>query len=218
MDAPAAESQLNRNDFATWLARNRATGRVSRYATLGVSLVLIATAAFSVWVDWKRRSRDRYCRLLIALLLVANLIPAIALMVLFAARRPEARGEGRARKRQAARAPRHPVLDPGRRSNRPRRDLRIAPVPERHGILVLRSRPEHAREHRRDPAGRLPGGGRACCDRDAHHERRHCGISPACAIDDPRFAEGFLRQVLNLLSEAVIINVSIRASSSRWRS
>ena len=97
MDAPAAESQLNRTDFAAWLARNRATGRVSRFATFGVAAVLVATLAFSVWV--LGRSSEPGSLLsppLIALLLVANLIPAIALMVLYSRRvaRQRAKREG----------------------------------------------------------------------------------------------------------------------------
>ena len=97
MDAPAAESHLNRNDFSSWLARNRATGRVSRFATLGVAIVLIATVAFSTWV--LTRSAQPGSLLsppLIAVLLVANLIPAIALMVLYSRRvaRQRAKREG----------------------------------------------------------------------------------------------------------------------------
>ena len=87
MDAPAAESQLNRNDFATWLARNRATGRVSRLATLGVAAVFVATVAFSAWVlIGSGQPGSLLSPPLIALLLVANLIPAVALMVLYSRR------------------------------------------------------------------------------------------------------------------------------------
>src|SRR5918993_721845 len=94
VDAPAAESQLNRNDFSTWLARNRATGRMSRYATLGVAAVLIATAGFSVWVlIGSAQPGSLLSRPLIALLLVANLIPAIALMVLYSRRVARKRAE-----------------------------------------------------------------------------------------------------------------------------
>ena len=94
MDAPAAESQLNRNDFAAWLARNRATGRVSHYAILGVAAVLVSTLAFSVWI--LGRSSEPGSLLsppLIALLLLANLIPAIALMVLYSRRVARKRAE-----------------------------------------------------------------------------------------------------------------------------
>ena len=94
MDAPAADSQLNRNDFANWLARNRATGRVSRYATLGVAAVLVATIAFTVWVLTRGAEPGSLLSPpLIALLLVANLIPAIALMVLYSRRVARQRAE-----------------------------------------------------------------------------------------------------------------------------
>ena len=97
MDAPASESNLTRSDFASWLARNRANGRVTRYATLGVVLILVATLAFSVW--FLKQGSEPGSLLsppLIALLLVANLIPAIALMVLYSRRvaRQRARREG----------------------------------------------------------------------------------------------------------------------------
>ena len=83
MDAPSAESRLTSDSFATWLARNRATGRVTTVATWGVALVLVATAAFSFWT--LRRGAEPGSLLsppLIAVLLVANLIPAVGLMVL----------------------------------------------------------------------------------------------------------------------------------------
>jgi two-component system nitrogen regulation sensor histidine kinase NtrY len=94
VDAPAADSQLNRNDFASWLARNRATGRVSRYATFGVAAVLVATIAFTVWILTRGAEPGSLLSPpLIALLLVANLIPAIALMVLYSRRVARQRAE-----------------------------------------------------------------------------------------------------------------------------
>ena len=94
MDAPAADSQLNRNDFATWLARNRATGRVSQLATLGVAGVLVATVAFTIWVLTSGAEPGSLLSPpLIAVLLVGNLIPAIALMVLYSRRVARQRAE-----------------------------------------------------------------------------------------------------------------------------
>ena len=94
MDAPAADSQLNRTDFATWLARNRASGRVSRYATLGVAAVFVVTVAFTIWILTKGAEPGSLLSPpLIALLLVANLIPAIALMVLYSRRVARQRAE-----------------------------------------------------------------------------------------------------------------------------
>ena len=94
MDAPAADSQLNRTDFATWLARNRATGRVSRYATFGVAAVLVGTIAFTVWVLTRGAEPGSLISPpLIALLLIANLIPAISMMVLYSRRVARQRAE-----------------------------------------------------------------------------------------------------------------------------
>ena len=97
MDAPTAESRLKPDTFASWLARNRATGHVSRYATWGVAAVLIATAALSMWILGRGAEPGQLLEPpVIALLLVANLIPAIALMVLFSRRvaRQRAKREG----------------------------------------------------------------------------------------------------------------------------
>ena len=82
MDARAAESALTSKD--SWLARERASGRFYQYAAWAIGASLVAIAAFSGWV--LSRGAEPGSLLsppLIALLLVANLIPAIALMVLF---------------------------------------------------------------------------------------------------------------------------------------
>jgi two-component system, NtrC family, nitrogen regulation sensor histidine kinase NtrY len=97
VDAPASESNLTRSDFSSWLARNRANGRVTRYATLGVWAVLVVTIAFSIWALTRSSVPGSLLSPpLIALLLVANLIPAIALMVLYSRRvaRQRAQREG----------------------------------------------------------------------------------------------------------------------------
>ncbi len=94
MDAPTAESRLKPETFSSWLARNRATGALSRYATWGVAGVLIGMIAFSVWI--LAQGTDPGSLLsppIIAGLLVANLIPAIALMVLFSRRVARRRAE-----------------------------------------------------------------------------------------------------------------------------
>ena len=82
MDARAAESALTSKD--SWLARERASGRFYQYAAWGIGASLVVIAAFSGWV--LSRGAEPGSLLsppLIALLLVANLIPAIALMVLY---------------------------------------------------------------------------------------------------------------------------------------
>ena len=211
MDAPAAESQLNRNDFATWLARNRATGRVSRYATLGVSLVLIATAAFSVWVlIGSAQPGSLLSPPLIALLLVANLIPAIALMVLYSRRvaRKRAEREGLGSGKLHARLVTLFSI--------------LAAVPTVlvaiFASLLFQSGMEfwfsdRARNMLENTVAIPQAAYRAEEERVATETLTMSGdiaeYLRLAAIDDPRFAEGFLRQVLNrYLSEAVIINVS----------
>jgi two-component system nitrogen regulation sensor histidine kinase NtrY len=82
MDARAGTTALN--STAKWLARERASGRFYAYASIGIGALLLVIAAFSGWL--LSRGAEPGTLLsppLIALLLVANLIPAIALMVLF---------------------------------------------------------------------------------------------------------------------------------------
>lgn len=86
MDAPAAESDLTAKK-QNWLERERESGRFYRYAALVVGIILVSTAAFSLWL--LKQPAEPGTLLwppLIAALLIANLIPAIALMVLFSRR------------------------------------------------------------------------------------------------------------------------------------
>jgi two-component system, NtrC family, nitrogen regulation sensor histidine kinase NtrY len=211
VDAPAAESQLNRNDFSTWLARNRATGRMSRYAILGVAAVLIATAVFSVWVlIGSAAPGSLLSPPLIALLLVANLIPAIALMVLYSRRvaRKRAEREGLGSGKLHARLVTLFSI--------------LAAVPTVlvaiFASLLFQSGMEfwfsdRARNMLENTVAIPEAAYRAEEERVATETLTMSGdiaeYLRLAAIDDPRFAEGFLRQVLNrYLSEAVIINVS----------
>src|SRR5688572_9897809 len=96
MDAQAAESDLqnDRSSWLGWLARERASGRLYRWATIGTVVLLVAIAAVSVTVI--SRSGEPGSLLsppLIALLLVTILIPAIGLMVLLSRRLAMARAE-----------------------------------------------------------------------------------------------------------------------------
>jgi two-component system, NtrC family, nitrogen regulation sensor histidine kinase NtrY len=94
MDAPAAESDLKLKPHQRWLGRERENGRLYRYAAIATAVVLIATAALTVWL--LRRGAEPGAFLsppTIAFLLVANLIPAIALMVLLSRRIARARAE-----------------------------------------------------------------------------------------------------------------------------
>lgn len=211
MDAPAAESQLNKNDFSSWLARNRATGRVSRFATLGVITVLIVTVLFSTLV--LTRSSQPGSLLappFIALLLVANLIPAIALMVLYSRRvaRQRAKREGLGSGKLHARlvtlfsvlAAVPTVLvaifasllfQSGMEfwfSDRARNMLEnTVAIPQ----AAYQAEEERVASETFTMSGDLSG---------------YLKLVP---FDDPRFVEGFGRQVLNrYLSEAIILNVS----------
>lgn len=211
MDAPAAESQLNRTDFATWLARNRATGRVSRLATLGVAVVLIATAVFSVWVlIGSSQPGSLLSPPLIAVLLVANVIPAIALMVLYSRRvaRKRAEREGLGSGKLHARLVTLFSI--------------LAAVPTVlvaiFASLLFQSGMEfwfsdRARNMLENTVAIPQAAYQAEEQRVATETLTMsgdvAGYLRIATIDDPRFQEGFARQVLNrYLSEAIILNVS----------
>jgi len=75
-----------------WLERERESGRFYRFATIAAAGLLVLTAALSFWL--LRRPADPGTLLsppMIALLLVANLLPVIALMVLLSRRLAMAR-------------------------------------------------------------------------------------------------------------------------------
>jgi two-component system, NtrC family, nitrogen regulation sensor histidine kinase NtrY len=96
MDAQSAESDLQppHQGWLGWLARERASGRFYRWATVGTFVLLAAILIASVSVI--SRSGEPGSLLsppLIALLLVTILIPAIALMVLLSRRLAMARAE-----------------------------------------------------------------------------------------------------------------------------
>jgi two-component system nitrogen regulation sensor histidine kinase NtrY len=83
MHAPTAESPLT-SRAESWLERERASGRFYHRAAVLIAIFLVSMLALSFWLI--RRSGEPGTILappVIALLLVANLIPAIALMVLF---------------------------------------------------------------------------------------------------------------------------------------
>jgi two-component system, NtrC family, nitrogen regulation sensor histidine kinase NtrY len=94
MDAAAAESNLALKPHIRWLMRERANGRFYTYAAFATGAVLLVIASVSLWLLSRGASPgDFLSPLLIALLLVANLIPAIALMVLLSRRIARARAE-----------------------------------------------------------------------------------------------------------------------------
>src|SRR5438132_2828459 len=84
MDAPAAESTVI-SDQDSWLQRERASGRFYDRLAWLIAVFLAGMMGLSFWL--LRRGAEPGTLLsppLIALLLIANLLPAIALMVLYA--------------------------------------------------------------------------------------------------------------------------------------
>lgn len=87
MDVKVAESALEPLSPVSWLARERESGRLYNWATWGCGLLLAAVATTSYML--LSRSAEPETLLTppqIALLLIANLIPSIALMVLLSLR------------------------------------------------------------------------------------------------------------------------------------
>jgi len=173
--------------------------------------VLIGTAVFSVWVlIGSAQPGSLLSPPLIALLLVANLIPAIALMVLYSRRvaRKRAEREGLGSGKLHARLVTLFSI--------------LAAVPTVlvaiFASLLFQSGMEfwfsdRARNMLENTVAIPQAAYKAEEERVATETVTMSGdiaeYLRLAAIDDPRFAEGFLRQVLNrYLSEAVIINVS----------
>jgi len=102
MDVARADSPPQVTPEDGWFARARNDGSLLRYAPLGAAVMVAVMLMFTVGVLQRDNAPGTFVSpLLIALLLVANLIPAIALMVLIArqlaVRRIDARGMGSAR-------------------------------------------------------------------------------------------------------------------------
>ena len=212
MDAQSAESHL-RQPFAGWLGwldRERASGRFYRWATIGTVLLLAAilVGSFSVL----RRSGEPGSLLsppLIALLLISILIPAIALMVLLSRRLAMARAEqgglagGKLHTRLVALfsviAAVPTVLVAIFASLMFQSGLECWFSDKARGMIentVTVARSTYNHEVERVTLETLTMAG----DLAAYLR--------AVPIDDPRFAEGFGRQVLNRnLSEAIILHV-----------
>ncbi len=97
MDAQVAESELSELPRASWFAREKASGRIYRWATIASGVVLAATLVLS-FVLLRREAAPgvMLSPLQIALLLIANLIPSIALMVLLSRNIANARAARRA--------------------------------------------------------------------------------------------------------------------------
>ncbi len=97
MDVHLAESELMVKPRLRWLEREKESGRIYDWATIASGIVLAGTLILSYWI--LSRVGEPGTMLsppLIALLLIANLIPAIALMVLLSRRIAMARAAARA--------------------------------------------------------------------------------------------------------------------------
>ncbi|MDQ3143546.1 MAG: ATP-binding protein [Pseudomonadota bacterium] len=102
MDAARADSALPPSPAESWWARATSDGRVFLYATwLCAALVAAMLVSSAIILSGDKETGDTLSPVAIALLLVANLIPAIALMVLvtrrIAMRRAESQGAGTGR-------------------------------------------------------------------------------------------------------------------------
>src|SRR4029453_17458220 len=101
MDARVAESAMTSNRMS-WLERERASGRLYDRAAILSGAFFVGMLAFSFWLlRFAAEPGSLLSPPIIALLLIANLLPAIALMVLFsrriALRRAERGGLGSGR-------------------------------------------------------------------------------------------------------------------------
>ena len=97
MEMPAADSDLRRTPKLRWLAREKESGRIYDWATVASGVVLTATLAGSYWVLSRvGEPGSMLSPPQIAGLLIANLVPAIALMVLLSRRIAMARAAARA--------------------------------------------------------------------------------------------------------------------------
>ena len=84
MDAHVAESELLRDDRQGWLARERDSGRLFYWLMIGSGVALAAIVAYSIILLTRPAAPGSLLKPpQIALLMIANLIPSIALMVLW---------------------------------------------------------------------------------------------------------------------------------------
>ncbi len=209
MDARTAKSRVT-SRAESWLQQRRLSRRSYKRLTLATGLFLVAMIAFSAWV--LGRSAEPGTLLsppLIALLMVANLLPAIALMVLYsrkvAMRRAEqgGLGSGRLHTRLVALfsviAAVPTVLVAIFASLLFQSGLEFWFSDRARGMLentvqIARSSYEAEVERVSNETTTMSGD--------------LAGYLKLVPRDDPRFIEGFGRQVLNRnLSEAIIVNV-----------
>ena len=211
MDAQSADSDLQKAPlrWLGWLERERASGRFYRWATIGTALLLAVIIVSGASFLGGGEPGSLLSPPLIALILVSILIPAIALMVLLSRRFAKSRA-------------RKGGLEGGTLHTRLVALFSvIAAVPTVlvaiFASLLFQSGLEFwfsgkAREMIENTVALA----RMTYDREVERVALEtmtmsgdlAAYLRAVPIDDPRFAEGFGRQVLNRnLSEAIIINV-----------
>ena len=96
MDAQVVDSELSEAPRGNWLAREKASGRIYQWATIGSAIELVAILGFSfVILSRGAAPGSMLSPPAIALLLIANLVPSIALMVLLSRRIARARATSR---------------------------------------------------------------------------------------------------------------------------
>jgi two-component system nitrogen regulation sensor histidine kinase NtrY len=96
MDAQTVDSGLSERPLSSWFAREKASGRIYQWATIGTAILFAAT----LMVSYAMLTREAAPGSMlsppqIALLLVTNLIPSIALMVLLSRKIAMARAVNR---------------------------------------------------------------------------------------------------------------------------
>ena len=96
MDAQTVDSGLSERPLSSWFAREKASGRIYDWAAIGSAIGLVAILAFSfIVLGRKTAPGSMLSPPAIALLLIANLVPSIALMVLLSRRIARARAISR---------------------------------------------------------------------------------------------------------------------------
>jgi two-component system nitrogen regulation sensor histidine kinase NtrY len=97
MDVQSAESDLIETPKARWLARERESGRIYDWATIATAAILVGMLVLSyTMLNREAAPGSMLSPPQIALLLIANLVPAIALMVLLSRKIARARAVARA--------------------------------------------------------------------------------------------------------------------------
>jgi len=97
MDVQTVESDLKRRPLPRWLAREKESGRIYDWATVASGALLAGMLVLSyVMLTREAAPGSMLSPLQIALLLIANLVPSIALMVLLSRKIARARAVARA--------------------------------------------------------------------------------------------------------------------------